>query len=411
MESPKVSSTDLIDESGRPFFEREVALEKSFLLIRAARASSEAMETLSDIAGAPVIFPVTLFGPFEKGSGCGPAGQRALDIDHEPGSIFPKGKTKVSWNVTIQGWTFRGDFIVAVGERAPKNSESCSMSNGRITLEIGSPFSSVSVKVLRGRPLKKALQEISSSVPDAQVKILGLSEGLLMRSLQRYSSRLVISSLDWDDLMQIAKMKTLDMADRYASSNRPSASWGRVVGLGVDKAIQRAINKDAGIGRPEEAVRRLFSNNPEMKDASVDEVRRALLPQISEASTWSDNRIAQAISGVPYISTLPADDILHRGSNSIMDANEVSSMVEMLSDLIPNIEDRRTVAPFLIVEGLVNGDPSMYTNTQVGKAKKALFEIIKGRIEDGEGSGYQLLLGAFSEQNESLSHSSSKRKG
>ena len=277
-----------------------------------------------------------------------------------------------------------------------------------MTQEISSPFPSVGVKVLRGAAQRRALRELVAPVQDAQAAILRLSEGLLVRALQRFSSRLASSNLDWDDLMQIASMKTLDMAVRYASADRPHAAWGRVVGLGVDKAVQRALNKDAGIGRPEEAVRKLFRDVPEMRDASVDDIRSALIPQIAEAATWSDARIAQAVGGAPRIAPLPVDDILGNGQVRIETAG---SMVDLLSDLIPNVADRRRVAPFLIVEGLIDGDPSVYSSSQVSRAKRDLMEILASRVESGEASQYQSLLDAFLSAKSETSTSGSKARG
>ena len=408
MNTPLVSATELVDESGRAFFDREVTLERAFLQMRVAAAAQSALEDFSGDPGAPVVFPVTLFGPFEKGSGCGPAGQRALLMSHEPGSIFPKGTTRVSWSTVIEGYVFEGHFTVAVGERLRPNSEHCVVRHRNMTQEISSPFPSVGVKVLRGAAQRRALRELVAPVQDAQAAILRLSEGLLVRALQRFSSRLASSNLDWDDLMQIASMKTLDMAVRYASADRPHAAWGRVVGLGVDKAVQRALNKDAGIGRPEEAVRKLFRDVPEMRDASVDDIRSALIPQIAEAATWSDARIAQAVGGAPRIAPLPVDDILGNGQVRIETAG---SMVDLLSDLIPNVADRRRVAPFLIVEGLIDGDPSVYSSSQVSRAKRDLMEILASRVESGEASQYQSLLDAFLSAKSETSTSGSKARG
>ena len=87
-----------------------------------------------------------------------------------------------------------------------------------------------------------------------------------------------------------------------------------------------------------------------------------------------------------------ADDILGNGQVRIETAG---SMVDLLSDLIPNVADRRRVAPFLIVEGLIDGDPSVYSSSQVSRAKRDLMEILASRVESGEASQYQSLLDAF----------------
>ena len=392
MNTPRISATDLVDESGRSFFSREVALEGAFLTLRAAAAAQSALESPSSEPGAPVVFPVTLFGPFERGSGCGPAGQRALVMSHEPGAVFPRGLTRVTWSTVIEGYIFEGDFLVAVGERAPKDSERCIVRYRNSEVIIPSPFSSTTAKVLRGGALKKALHSLVTPVAEAQETILRLSEGLLVRALQRFSSRLSSSNLDWEDLMQIASMKTLDMAVRYASADRPHAAWGRVVGLGVDKAVQRALNKDAGIGRPEEAVRRLFREVPDMRDATIPAIREALIPQIAEAATWSDSRIAQAFGGAPRVAPLPVDDILSNGVDQIESSG---SMVDLLSNLIPNVSDRKRVAPFLIAEGLIDGDASIFSASQVSRAKKELIEIIGRSLAGGEADQYQSLMDAF----------------
>lgn len=377
MQVPPISATELVDESGRPLYERERALEAAFLAIRASRAAQAVLDKGVPERGAVALFPVVCFSTFEKSSGCGAAGQRALEIDHEPGEVFDVGVTRVAWAFSVGNVRFMGAFFISVGNE-PAPQATCVAALGKERVEVPSPFSSVVLPVMDRRSLTLTLRRVAAGEGDGLAAVMKLSEGMVRAVMRRLAPRFQ-GVMDTDDARQEAYRAAISMARRFGSPNRQKASWGRVFMLGVTQAVERAANQLTGMGRPEIAMRRLIESNPGMATAPIDVVRAELEKRIAEASSWSDERIEQARNGPPI---LVADTYLTSSSTAIERADTITdgqgerSMGELLRTLLPDEESRRAALPYLVDEGWVPGNRGALDKRAVAKAKTVFFESV-----------------------------------
>lgn len=375
MKVPPISATNLVDESGRPFFDRERGFEAAFLTIRAAQAAKVALDQGVPDRGAIVLFPVVCYSLFEKGSACGAAGQRAITVDHEPGTVFPPGVTPVCWSVAALGVQFSGVFYVSVGG-APPPRATCVASRGSDKVEVPSPFASANLSLADQRELTSTLRRLVASEDDAMRKVLSLSEGMTKAMMRRLAPRFY-GVMDEADARQEVYRQAIALARRFGSPNRQQASWARVFMLGCTKAVERALDQVHGVGRPDVAVRRLIEADPSMATAPVHVLRAELEKRVAEASDWSDERLEAARHGPPSI--VPDGHITQTAAaqpDAVSSGAADRSMFELLSTLLPTERSWRAALPYLVHERWVTGDRSAYDKRQIAKAKAAFMESV-----------------------------------
>jgi hypothetical protein len=408
VDAPPLSADRLVDESGRPFFEREESLERAFLAVRSAAAARAELDQGHIASGAPVVFPSIVYSVFEEGSGCGAAGQRPLTLDHEPGAVYPHGLTSVRWSTTVKNVRIEGTFTVAVGVPLPADSTTCTMvgPGGRRT-ELASPLPSIKAEEISGTHLARELRRLVDADRDAKARILILSEGLLRSISRRFAAHLK-GVMDEDDAKQIASIKALQLAARFAGPDRPKAAWGRVLGLGAHRAVTRKINEARGVGRPELAVGKLLSEQPEMAHATVDEVRTALVPLIAEAQLWSDERIAEAMAGPPTSVSLE-EELVAPDPTASPEAG--FSTEELLRALLPDEAAMSAATPWLEAEGLIAHDGAEADSKAVARSRRAVLTELgrRLRLDPSQATSVRKLVESFAMPDESYDRAEDRR--
>ena len=275
--SLRLYSDRCADERSEPFFAREFLLEKAFLARRAGHASKSPRPTGS--AGAFAVFPVVLFGEFENHSGCGAAGQRALQVSAEPGSFFAVGKHRVDWSLDLSQGQLRGHFTVTVSDKsAGQGDASCELvAPDGTTTQYSPPLPPLVLPPLSPGRVNEAAGRLEVEAERARTDILRFSERLLRQVVTRLA-RQFTSQVDADDAHQLAAIECLRLAERFASPERPAVSWSRYVVLNANRAVARALERDGHFRRPERAVERLLEEHPELVGAPVEVVRAEAPP-------------------------------------------------------------------------------------------------------------------------------------
>lgn len=361
-----------VDPAAQPVFRRERAIEDALLAIRASRAARQAAG--SGCAGALVVFPTVVYGPFQTRSGCGAAGQWPVALDHEPGSLFEVGDTVVRWEATIASRPVHGEFTVAVGDDArPAPPAACWEGRGRRQEPVASPYRSLSVPAAPSTALRRTAAALEAQADEGRLTLVRLSERLLHKIIGRYHGSFS-ADYDHDDAFQDAVAHMLSLvAERFASQRRPAAAWGRVVAVETNKHVGRAVARSKGVGRPERAVRQLLAERPDLASAPVDELRQALRLVTSEADVWSDRRIVEAVGGPPTLMAI--DDVGQLPANS----SDVADQLDVIADLFADPRRLDAAAPWLAAEGLVAGNrPS--SSVQITRAKKAFISALAGKL-------------------------------
>ena len=377
--SLRLYSDRCADERSEPFFAREFLLEKAFLARRAGHASKSPRPTGS--AGAFAVFPVVLFGEFENHSGCGAAGQRALQVSAEPGSFFAVGKHRVDWSLDLSQGQLRGHFTVTVSDKsAGQGDASCELvAPDGTTTQYSPPLPPLVLPALSPGRVNEAAGRLEVEAERARTDILRFSERLLRQVVTRLA-RQFTSQVDADDAHQLAAIECLRLAERFASPERPAVSWSRYVVLNANRAVARALERDGHFRRPERAVERLLEEHPELVGAPVEVVRAELAKFSSEAASWSDGRIAEALAGPPRQISL---DHLGYDSSSFAFVRDTTSdvPVDLLLGSLVDEKTARVARPFLASEALLDDAEAKGRSTKtVQRSRRALVSGIAAAI-------------------------------
>lgn len=384
MHHPDLRLNDLVDESGRPFFEREMALEGAFLALRAERSARPATSSAQRSDGTLVVFPTVVFGPYLNHSGCGAAGQWPVQLSAEPGTLFPGGVSDVHWQVTVGTHRIHGIFHIAVGGDSEPPAARCWLEQRGEPAALPSPYQSIAVPLHHARMVQSEYRRLVEQANAGRASLVEHTDRLIRRIVSRFSGRFV-ASYDADDAYQdVVTAVVGPLAERFASARRPTAAWGRVVAMEANKLVSRALAHHLGIGRPEQAVRQLLAERPELASGPIPELRSALRSVSSEADTWSDRRIASAIVGPPVLVALGA-----RPEPTALDRSDIASPDELLEALMPDPTSRSAAAPWLASEGLTatTADTPPWA---VSRAKRAFISVLARRLGIQASSARQL---------------------
>lgn len=374
MHHPELRLNDLVDESGRPFFEREQALEQAFLALRAERSARTTTSSARQCDGTLVVFPTVVFGPYLNHSGCGAAGQWPVQLSAEPGSLFPRGVSDVHWQVNVGTYQISGVFHIAVDTDHEPPAARCWLEQRGEPAPLPSPYRSIAVPLHHARIVQREYRRLTEQAAAGRASLVEHTDRLIRRIVGRFSGRFV-AAYDADDAYQdVVTAVVGPLADRFASARRPAAAWGRVVAMEANKLVSRALAHHLGVGRPEQAVRQLLAERPDLANAAIPDVRSALRSVSSEADTWSDRRIASAVGGPPVLVALDACP-----EPTALDRSDIDSPDELLETLMPDPTRRAQVAPWVASEGLaaISADAPPWA---VSRAKRAFISELARRL-------------------------------
>jgi len=363
------------DDSARPYFEREWAIETAFRDIWAARTAARSVRG-GPQAGAVAVVPTVVFACYAPGSGCGAAGQWPLELSHPPGTLFHPGRTTVSWRARVGTAVAEGAFTVAVGTSA---TASWAKVDGR---PVDAPFGPVELAELDRAGLAQAARRLERAAEDARGRIMELTAGLLHKVVARFAAHFC-AAFDADDAFQEAARETLRLAERFASEDRPAASWGRAVAMAANRNVAQALARSQGMGRPELAVQRLLAERPELARAPTKVLRAALEARVAEAARWSDRRIDAAAAGVPRIEPLAADDV--RLAAEDPEPWVDGGVAEILGGVLPP-----AASAWLAAKGVLDGSPAAAAGEDLGAGRRQVLALLSRRLGVAAGTARQL---------------------
>ena len=398
------------DDSCAPFFEREALLEGAFLAVRAARAAQAFADR--EHPGAFAVFPVAVYGPYRANSGCGAAGQWPIDVSVEPGSFFGLGKTRIDWSADLPQGRVTGYFTVTVADDPPATAgeTGCVLTTpDGAEFDVATPFPPIVLRPIDASRVRHGARQLVDLGQQARTAILTLSGGLIRRVVWRLRGGFT-NQVDADDAHQLAALELLRLIERYASPDRPRVSWGRYVALYTNRAVVRALEQERRFGRPEQAMRRLMEERPDLAGASLAELRAELEQMTAEAAHWSDQRIALAVSGP--IKNISLDEVGYESRAAGFSPDSAGELpVDMLVGAIGSDDRLLHVArPYLVSQALVPDDGnSVRSDRTVRRSRQALVAGVSAALGIKASSARELAQ-AFAEAGESYERPEDRRR-
>lgn len=380
-----------VDAGAAPYFDRERRLENAFLAIRVARNARAGLT--SSQAGAIAQFPGVLYGPFRKNSGCGAAGQWAIKLSHEPGSVFPVGVTSVRWGVDLGDRKVLGEFAVVVlgpDSPDPEVPEAFALVD---KVRVESPLPSIVLRASGVRSLEREVVRLEAAAHEAKGEVISLSRPLLEQIVNRLRPSFD-AIVGRDDAFQAASIEALRLAEqKFAGPTRPAAAWGRVLGMNANRAVVRLLEMEHGQGRPEQAVKQLFGERPELASADFASVRRELEARHNEAKSWSDDRILRAVRGPQGSLAMLAGPTEEPAIDLPIDS--------LVDGLFATAEDRDASRAFVDLEITGRAGDKDVPSWSFRRSRRAFFVGI-GRRLGVEATDQRSLIEAFAEPGESF---------